>query len=89
MAVHVGRRSILVRLVVDKACRIGCMDPVVHGDMVGPVVALIAERPDDDGDVVSQSVDKLLCSINVGVFPFSDRTKSQVSNMYRLRAAQD
>jgi hypothetical protein len=38
--------------------------------MIVSIVTLVAERPDDDGDVVSQPVNKLLRSIDVGVLPF-------------------
>jgi hypothetical protein len=75
MAVHICRGSVLVRLIVDEACRIGCMNPVVHNLVIFSIIALVPEGPDDDGDVVSQSVDKLLCSINVGVFPFPNLEK--------------
>jgi hypothetical protein len=47
--------------------------------MILAVIALVTERPDDDGDVVSQPVNKLLCSVDVGVFPFPNEAKSQVS----------
>jgi len=47
--------------------------------MVASIVALVSERPDDDGDVISQPVYKLLCSIDVGIFPFPVEAKSQVS----------
>jgi hypothetical protein len=58
--------------------------------VVASVIALIAERPDDDRDVVSQSVDELLRSVNVGVFPLPDRDKSHVSkiHMYLIPVAR-
>lgn len=77
VAVHIGRGRVLIGFIMNKARRVRGVDPVVHFDAVLAVIALVAERPNDDGYVVSESVDKLLGSVDVCTSPFAARSLDQ------------
>jgi hypothetical protein len=70
VAVHVGGCSVLIGLVVDETSRVSRMDPVIHLNVVLAVVAFVAERPNNNGDVVPETVNKLFGPVKVGIGPF-------------------